>query len=442
MSVGKNIPHDSSSSHVTGESIFIDDRPLLSNELFVGILGSPMAYGKITNIDFTKALSLPGVVQGFTHKDLNSNTWGAIVKEQPILAFDQVMYKGEPIAIIACENPEIINKALDLIEVSFQEEKGNLTIEEGMDAKDFIYKATSFKQGDFENSYKNSPYKLEDVFECGGQEHFYLENQASIAYPMEQGQIEIHSSSQHPTETQHVVEKALGLSYHQVVCQVKRMGGAFGGKESQASPIACMAALVAQKLNRPARLILSKDQDMEITGRRHPFKNFYKVGFDNTGKILALWADLYANAGSYADLTSSILERAMFHLDGAYYLENVTIHGTAVRTHNPSNTAFRGFGGPQGNMTIEVAIEKIAQVLGKDALEIRRLNCYGQGSQNITPYGQTIGHNPLPELFKKIKMDSNYFERRKKINEFNEKSKVKVRGLSLTATKFGIAFTA
>lgn len=442
MSVGKSVPHDSARSHVTGESIFIDDRPRLPNEVDVGILGAPLVKGKILSIDFTKALEVPGILAGFTHEDLANNVWGTIVKEQPILAFDQVMYRGEPIAILAAEEGAELPKALELIEVKYQEEPAHLTIEEGMEAKDYIYQATPFVQGDFEKAYQASPYQIEDVFECGGQEHFYMENQSAVTYPMEDGQLEVHSSSQHPTETQHVVAKALGLSYHQVVSKVKRMGGAFGGKESQAAPLAALSALVAQKLRRPARLILTKDQDMEITGRRHPFKNFYQVGFDENGKILAFKADLFANAGSYADLTSSILERAMFHLDGAYFLENVIINGTAVRTNVPSNTAFRGFGGPQGNMTIEVAMEKMAQKLSKDAQAIRKINCYGKGTRNRTPYGQVIDHNPLPDLFDQLEASSDYQQRRKEIEQFNSSNQSKVRGLSFTATKFGIAFTA
>lgn len=442
MSIGKNIPHDSSYTHVTGESLFIDDRPLTQKEIYVGVLGSPITCGKINAIDFSEALKLPGVLAGYTSKDLKSNAWGAIVKEQPILACEKVMYRGEPIALIAVENEEVILEALKLIKVAAVEVRPVLLLDEAIENKDFIYQATSFNQGNFEQAYKNAPYKIEDIFECGGQEHFYLESHASLAYPLEQGQIEVHSSSQHPTETQHVVAQALGISYHQVVCVVKRMGGAFGGKESQAAPLAAMSALVANDLKRPARLILTKDQDMEITGRRHPFKNFYRVGFDKHGKILAFKADLYANAGSYADLTSSILERAMFHLDGAYFLENVEINGTAVRTNLPSNTAFRGFGGPQGNMTIEVAIEKISQKLNIDSAEIRKLNCYGTKDRNLTPYGQKIDHNTLPELFTNLMKDCDYSKRREEIKMFNATCKTKLKGLSLTATKFGIAFTA
>ena len=263
-----------------------------------------------------------------------------------------------------------------------------------------------FVQGDVEKALKEADHTLKQDFECGGQEHFYLESQATVAIPLENGQMEIHSSSQHPTETQHVVAHALGLPYHYVTCTVKRMGGGFGGKESQAAPFAAMAALVASKFNRPARLVLSKDDDMRMTGKRHPFKNFYEVGFSKDGEITALKANLYSDAGAYADLSSSIMERAMFHIDSAYYIPHVHITGKCCKTNHHSNTAFRGFGGPQGALTMEALIEDIAKIVGKDPAEIRKINLYGQGKRNLTPYGQIIDHNPLPEITDRILKES------------------------------------
>jgi xanthine dehydrogenase large subunit len=268
-----------------------------------------------------------------------------------------------------------------------------------------------------------------------------MESQAAIAYPLENDQIEVHSSSQHPSETQRVVAEALGLPLHQVVSVVKRMGGGFGGKESQAAPISAYAALVARRLKRPARIILTKDQDMEITGKRHPFQNEFEVGFDHDGRILSLKAVLQADGGAYCDLTSSILERAMFHLDGAYYLPNVRIEGIAYKTHHHSNTAFRGFGGPQGLMTIESIIEDIAHFLKRDAAEIRRLNLY-QADRTRTPYGQLLENNMLPQIADQLLKSSDYEGRLLEIERFNHERRGEVRGLSLTATKFGIAFTA
>ncbi|WP_347359729.1 xanthine dehydrogenase molybdopterin binding subunit [Bdellovibrio sp.] len=442
MSVGQNIPHDSSRGHVTGGSVFIDDRPLMTGEVQVLPIGVPAAAGTLKSIDFSEALKAPGVLAAFTAQDLYHNSWGTIVPEQPILVADKIGYYDEPAVLLVGTDMESLLRAKKF--VRFEVEKGPaiFTIDEAIAKQSFIYKANAFKVGDADAALAKAPHRLKGAFECGGQEHFYLESNACIAYPLEDGQMEIHASSQHPTETQHVVAEALGLSLHEVVCVVKRMGGGFGGKESQAAPFAAMAALVAQKMKRPARLCLSKDDDMMMTGKRHPFKNYYEVGFDGDGKILALKAHLYADGGAYADLSSSILDRAMFHVDGAYYLSDAFIEGSVVRTNLYSNTAFRGFGGPQGTMTIESIIEDIALYLKKDSLHIRELNCYQKDVRNVTHYGQNLGHNPLPDLFTELKKSSDYVTRRQEIDAFNARSKTHVKGLSMTATKFGIAFTA
>lgn len=442
MSIGQNIPHDSSFGHVSGASVFIDDRALLQKEVVVLPVGVPAASGRLIRVDLSQALAHPAVIAAYTAKDLVHNKWGTIVAEQPILVEDKIGYYEEPAAVLVGYDYEKLLLARSLVKFEIEKADAILTIDAAIDKKQFIYEANPMKCGDPDLAMKKAPHRLSGAFECGGQEHFYLESQACIAYPLEDGQMEVHSSSQHPSETQHVVAEALGLSLHEVVCVVKRMGGGFGGKESQAAPFAAMAALVAKKFRVPARLILSKDDDMAMTGKRHPFKNYYDVGFDETGKILALKVHLYADGGAYADLSSSILERALFHIDSAYYLENAHIEGHVCRTNTYSNTAFRGFGGPQGAMTMESIIEDIAFFLKKDALDIRELNCYQVGTRNVTHYGQKLDHNPLPELFSRLRKDCDYNKRRQAIAEFNLKTPGKVRGLSVTATKFGIAFTA
>jgi xanthine dehydrogenase large subunit len=441
MSVGKNIHHDSAVSHVTGSSVFIDDRAKLKNEVFVGVIGSPISAGSIKKIIFSDILKMNGVFGVFTALDIPHNEWGTIVSEQPILAFDKIGYIDEPICLIACLSEEVFNIVKNFVKVEYVEASAILNIDDAIEKKSILCEAKPFVRGEIESALKKSEHNLKGVFECGGQEHFYMESQATIAYPLENGQIEIHSSSQHPTETQHVVAHILGIDFSQVVCIVKRMGGAFGGKESQAAHFAAMAGLVAFKLNRPARLALTKDQDMMMTGKRHPFKNFYEVGFDKIGKINALKVILYANGGAYVDLTPSILDRAMFHADGCYYLENCFIQGIALRTNQHSNTAFRGFGGPQGNMTIESIIEDMAIFLKKDALEIRKLNLYNCRERNKTPYNQIIDDNILPELFEKLEQSSEYLNRKKIIEISNQNRNGKLRGLSMTGVKFGIAFT-
>lgn len=441
MSIHKTVNHDSSVTHVSGESVFIDDRPRLKNELLVGVLGSPVSHGKIKSIDILDALKIPGIKGIFTGNDFYHNKWGTIVAEQPILAFEKASYIDEPMVAIAGDTYQAINEAKKKIKIVFEELKPILTIDEAIRANAIMVETTPFVQGNFDEAYKNSINRLVGEFECGGQEHFYLESQATIAYPLENNFIEVHSSSQHPTETQHVVAHALGLDFSKVTCVVKRMGGGFGGKESQAAHFAAIAALVSHKLKVPARLVLTKDDDMMMTGKRHPFKNFYEVGFDQSGKIQALKVKLYANGGAYIDLTPSILERAMFHIDNCYFLENCYIQGFALRTNQHSNTAFRGFGGPQGAMTIESIMEDIAHHLKKDAAEIRLINLY-QGSNLKTPYAQMVDNNFLPEIYNKVLNDSKYFERREHINKFNRENNGKVRGLSITGCKFGIAFTA
>ncbi|MBC7467177.1 MAG: xanthine dehydrogenase molybdopterin binding subunit [Bdellovibrio sp.] len=442
MSIGQNQKHDSSVGHVTGQSIFIDDRGFLKNEIHAYPVGVPAAAGLLKKIDYAEALKIPGILAIYTAKDFSHNQWGTIVSEQPVLVADKIGYYSEPACIIVGENHDCIRKAKSLIRFDIEAAQPIFTVDEAIKADSYIYKATPFIRGDIDDVFKKAAHTINHVFECGGQEHFYMESQASIAYPMENGQIEIHSSSQHPTETQHVVAEALGLSQHQVVCVVKRMGGGFGGKESQAAPFAAMAALAAQKLNRACRIALTKDDDMMMTGKRHPFKNWIDIAFDHDGKILGLKATLYANGGAYADLSSSILERAMFHVDSAYYIPSCHIEGFVVRTNMHSNTAFRGFGGPQGAMAMESIIEEMARLLKKDAYDIRRMNCYGKQDRNVTPYGQKLENNLLPEIFDQLVQDSDYKKRLHEIEIFNAKKNGKVKGISFTPTKFGISFTA
>jgi len=440
MSHGKNIPHDSAYTHVTGKSVFIDDRVALTNEVFVGLITSKCAKGIVKSIDFTKALELEDVYAGFTDEDFVSNKWGTIVHDQSLLA-KEIEHFDEPIAILACKNREAFEEAKALVEVEIEELEAVLNIDTAIEQKDFHYTATPFEKGDVKKAFENASNILEGDFYSGGQEHFYLESQAAVVYPLEDGGVEVHSSSQHSTETQHVVAHALGLPLNQVSCIVKRMGGGFGGKESQPAAFASYAAIVAKKLNRPARIILTKDEDMKITGKRHPVKTFYKVAFENNGKITALEAHTYSDGGAYTDVSPSILDRVMFHMDGAYDLENAYISGRVCKTNYPSNTAFRGFGGPQGTFVIETLIEDIASFLNIDSLDVRKENYY-KGEEGTTPFAQRVINNKLPELFEKIEKSTNYYQRRKEIDAFNAKNTGMIKGLSLTAVKFGIAFTA
>lgn len=432
-------PHDSSHGHVSGQAEYIDDRLFTAGEVFVDVYYSAVAHARIRSVDCTEAAKIPEVLCLLTAKDLKVNVWGSIFHDQPLLADEVVRYVGEPLVVIAAKTREGLLKAKKAIRLDLQELEPVLSIDQAIAQKQFIAGTRTIARGDVDQALASAPHRLSGVIKIAGQDHFYLESQACIAYPKEEDQIEIHASSQHPSEVQHLVAEALGLKFHQVVCIVKRMGGGFGGKESQAGPFAVYAALVAQKLKRPARLVLGKDDDMQITGKRNPFQNHYEVGFDDQGKILALKAQLYSDGGAYADLSTAIMERAMLHSDNAYYIPHIEVKGQVCRTNTASNTAFRGFGGPKGMLMIENIIEDIARTLSIDAFDIRQKNVYQKGQK--THYGQTIEDDVLPELFKKVRQSSDYDNRRKEITAHNRRGEKTYRGLSVTAIKFGISFT-
>lgn len=442
----KSLTHDSALTHVTGESEYIDDRPALSNELQVGVVFSEKAHAKLKKIDLSGAEKTAGFAGAFLAKDFAHAHWGTIFQDQPFLAEDTVKFVGEGIVVIAAETLESLRACMQAVKITYEELPPILSIEDARKKKSFIGAERSIARGDIETALAQAPHRIDGSITIQGQDHFYLESQASVVYPKEKGAVEVHSSSQHPTETQHVVAHALGIPYKDVVCIVKRMGGGFGGKESQAAPFAAYAAVVAQRLKRPARIALTKDDDMIMTGKRNPFQNFYQIGFDATGKILALDAQLFSDGGAYADLSTSIMERAMLHSDNAYYIPNMRVVGQVCRTNYHPHTAFRGFGGPKGVAMIEKAIEEIASFLGKDALEIRKLNVYQNGA-DTTHYGQRLKNNLLPKLFSELEERCEYQARRREITEANRAAIAsgspfpRLRGLSLTAVKFGISFT-
>lgn len=437
------IPHDSALTHVQGLSEYIDDRAFYQNELHVGVFYSEKAHAEILNVYKKEALQLPGVVGILDWQDVAHLHWGTIFQDQPLLAQDKVQFVGEAILVIAAESQAAMKLALQTIRVDYKELPAILSIQEARKQKSFIGALRTIERGNTKQALGEAPYRLKGSIKIQGADHFYLESQAAVAYPTDSGGIEIHSSTQHSTETQHVVAHALGLPYKDVTCIVKRMGGAFGGKESQAAPFAAYAAMVAHKYKRPARIILTKDDDMIMTGKRNPFENEYEVGFDEQGNILALHAHLYSDGGAYADLSTSIMERAMLHSDNSYFIPNMCVHGQVCKTHYHPHTAFRGFGGPKGVAMIEKIIEEIALVLDKDPLEIRKKNCYRPGF-DVTHYGQKVENNLLPELFEKLEKSCDYKKRRKEIEIWNTQKRKDfepLRGLSLTSVKFGIAFT-
>ena len=442
-SVGRSIPHESSRDHVRGRSVFLDDIPPHRNELLVDFFGSPVARGRIVSLDLDAAANIPGVVALYTFRDVpGSNLYGAIFNDEYFLAEEHVSFQFEPIVVIAAESHAALKAAKDAIKVEIDAEKPIITIDEAIEAGEFIGPPRAISRGDAKSGLEAAPHHLNGTIHIGGQEHFYLETQCALAIPGENGHLTIHSSTQNPTEGQVMVARVLGLGMHQVVCVCKRMGGGFGGKETQATPPAIMAGLVALKTGRPARCVYSRDTDGRVTGKRHPFQVNYQLGFDGDGRLLAARLEFYSNGGSSADLSTSVLDRALFHADNSYYIPDIELIGRVCRTNLPSNTAFRGFGGGQGIMAIENIIEDIAEYLGKDAAEVRLLNCYGAEGRNQTPYGQIVHDETIPLLFERLAERADYWKRRKAIAKFNASSETHLRGLSLTTVKFGISFTS
>jgi xanthine dehydrogenase large subunit len=463
-SVGKTIPHDSAPGHVTGRALFIDDLPPMAGELHVGFVGSPVAAGALKGVAASAARELPGVVGVYTAQDVPAhNHFGLLAVDEPFLAEKELLYINQPVAVVAGETREALAAALAAIKLEVTEHTPILTIEDAIAQNRFLGVERRIARGDVDAELATAPHRLRGTFTVGGQEQFYLESQAAIAYPGEQGQMVVHSSTQNPTEIQAVVAEMLGIGHHEVVCICKRMGGGFGGKETQASIPAMMAALVARHTSRPARVVYDKDTDMRATGKRHPYLTHWEVGFDDAGVLRALRFEFFSNAGSTTDLSPSIMERTLLHADNAYYIPAAEFIGRCCFTNLPSNTAFRGFGGPQGMAAVENVIESIAQHLGVDAYDVRLRNLYGsapparagsvsarsespdasEDRRDTTPYGQILTKNHLPEILPTLAASSDYRRRREQINAHNESAcgLAPLRGLALTAMKFGISFT-
>jgi len=439
--LGQPLPHDSAIEHVRGEAAYIDDLPPLRGELIVDFVGSPIALGNISSIDTLAARAMPGIVLILTAADVPENSTGPVFHDEEVLASKVVQYVGQPVVAVAGETRAAVNAAMKLVRIQIEPLLPVLTIEEALAKKQFIGPTRKIARGDAGLALQSSEYRLTGEFAIGGQEHFYLESQATIAVPGESGAVVIHSSTQHPTEVQSLIGRALKIPYAQVVCICKRMGGGFGGKETQAAQPAILAALVASKTRRPARIVLGHEQDFASTGKRHPYLSRYEVGFTKDGKITALKSEFYSNGGFSADLSLAVMERTLLHGDNAYHIPDVELTGTVCRTNLPSNTAFRGFGGPQGVAAMENVIEEIAAFLKIDSLAVRRLNLYGQAKHNITPYGQVIHHNPLPAILDRLAATCEYAQHYHAVTAFNIKSKTHWKGLALTPVKFGISFT-
>lgn len=436
------LPHDSANKHVTGESIYVNDIQVGEQMLYGHLVCSKQAHAKIKSISYEKARTLSGVKAILSYKDIpGANQMGPVIHDEPCLAENEVHFIGHVILLIAAENKDIAREAEKLIEIQYEPLEAILDLETAILKENSLQPPRKIECGNISAAFKVCDHIIEGTLRTGGQEHWYLETQSCLAVPGEGKEIKLYSSTQHPSETQAIVAEVLGIQKNEVEVEVRRMGGAFGGKETQANHYAAWAALLAKDTGRPVKIHLTRDEDQIITGKRHNTLSNYKAGFNKNGKILSIDIDLNLDAGSSTDLTMAIMERAMFHVDNAYFIPNLRVIGHSWKTNKPSNTAMRGFGGPQGMAVIENIIDRIARSLGKDALEIRKLNFYRSGNNSITHYGQKVENNRLLLLYNQLVKSSDYFNRRKQIDRFNQYNRFNKKGLGMTPVKFGISFT-
>ncbi|MEN0110565.1 MAG: xanthine dehydrogenase molybdopterin binding subunit [Planctomycetota bacterium] len=449
--IGAALPHDSATGHVTGGARYIDDLPRMAGELCVVLVGSPLAAGRVRSIDLADAQAAAGVACVLTHADLGGpNHFGPIIPDEPFLAADEVAYIGQPIAIVAADTAEAAAAAANLVRIDIAPAEPVLSIDQAIAAGSFIgplrtMQSPGAAEDDeaFDRAFTDAPHTLAGRFRSGGQEQFYFETQASLAVPGESGDVRVISSTQNPTETQAVVAEALGVGMHQVVCECHRMGGGFGGKETQSAIPAAAVAMVATRTGRPARIVLPRHQDAQVTGKRHAYQTDYRVAFDESGRLIAAEMAFYSNGGAFADLSTSVMERTMLHAENAYHVPLMRVTGQVCRTNLPPNTAFRGFGGPQGVAVIESVLQDVARVVGRDAWDVRRENLYrdGDAQRSVTHYGQVVRDHVLAELFDRLEESSDYRRRVDAVAAFNAASATHVRGLAVTGIKFGISFT-
>ncbi len=437
-----HIPHESAEKHVTGESVYINDMAVNDRLLMGKVVYSKHAHARITRIDISKAVTIKGIHTILLANDIpGKNQMGPVIHDEPCLAEVEVSFIGQAIALIAAEDMEVALEAEKQIIIDYEPLEAILDIETAINNNSHLGTLGKIERGNVDEAMKFAPHVIKGELRTGAQEHWYLETQSAIAVPGEGKEMMIYASSQNPSETQAVVAEVLAIPKHEVEIEVRRMGGAFGGKETQGNHVAAWAALLANATRQPVKIHLFRDDDQIMTGKRHRFLSDYEIGFEETGRVLAYKVSLNADGGSSTDLTMAILSRAMLHADNAYFIPNIRITGSAWKTNLPSNTAFRGFGGPQGMAVIENAIDSIARYLKKDPAEIRYLNFYQHDQNNVTPYGERVNNNQLFTIYDTLIKSSAYFERRKEIDKFNHEHEFYKKGLALTPVKFGISFT-
>lgn len=441
--VGRSVKHESADKHVSGEAVYVDDRLEFPNQLHVYARQSDRAHARILRIDTRPCYEFPGVAIAITKDDVPGQLdIGPVVAGDPLLADGKVEYVGQVVLAVAADSLETARKAAMAAIVEYEDLEPVLDVVEAYRKKHFVLASHTHRIGDSASKLASAPRRLQGTLHIGGQEHFYLETQISSVMPTEDGGMLVYTSTQNPTEVQKLVAEVLGVPMNKIVIDMRRMGGGFGGKETQAAGPACLCAVIAHLTGRPTKMRLPRMEDMSMTGKRHPFYVEYDVGFDDDGLLHGIEMDLAGNCGYSPDLSGSIVDRAMFHSDNAYFLGNATINGHRCKTNTASNTAYRGFGGPQGMVAIEEVMDAVARSLGKDPLEVRKLNYYGKTERNVTHYHQTVEHNVIHEMTAELEESAEYAKRRREIIEFNQKSPVLKKGLAMTPVKFGISFTA
>ncbi len=442
--VARDLRHDSAHKHVTGEAVYIDDIAEPAGTLHACLGLAKIAHGRIVSMDLDAVRAAPGVVDVFTGHDVpGENDISPTGKhDEPVLATDEVHFYGQPVFAVVATTREAARRAAQRARIEFDALPALIDIGDLKPDDRLVAPPLTLKRGDVDDALASAPRRVKGRMRVGGQDHFYLEGHIAMAIPGEDGDVTLHSSTQHPSEVQHMVAHALGVPSHAVTVEVRRMGGGFGGKETQSNQFAAVAAIAARRTGRAVKIRPDRDDDMIATGKRHDFVIDYEVGFTEDGDILGVDFTYGARCGFSSDLSGPVTDRALFHCDNAYFYPAVKARSAPYYTNTVSNTAFRGFGGPQGMMGAERIIEEVAFALKRDPLEIRRRNFYGTDDRNVTPYHQTVEDNVVHRIVAELEDKVGYASRRREIAAFNANSDIVKRGLALTPVKFGISFTA
>jgi xanthine dehydrogenase large subunit len=440
--VRQPVAHDSAAKHVQGLAQYIDDIREPEGTLHVAVGQSPKARGMLRSLDVSAVRALPGVVAVLTAADIpGKNDVSPAFGDDPMFVEDAIGFHGQAVFAVVATERDIARRAVKLASMEIEAERPSVTVEDALERGETVLPDYAFGRGDARAALAQAPHVLSGELRIGGQEHFYLEGQIALAIPGEEGDIHVYSSTQHPTEVQHVIARVLGIPDAYVTCETRRMGGGFGGKESQATQWAAIAALAAQVTGRPCKLRLDRDDDFILTGKRHDFRSDWTVGFDDEGRIEAFAVEHLARCGYSADLSGGVVDRTMFHSDNAYWMPAVHVASRRLKTNTVSNTAFRGFGGPQGMLAAEHVMDQIAWATGRDPLDVRYVNLYRPGG-NLTPFGMEVEEtDTLHALIAELERSSDYRARREEIAAFNRASPILKRGIALTPVKFGISFT-